>query len=121
VTEDNGVETEWNQAQATHDRLDILFGLLHENALAENYDACLKTLYRVLAEASSVLSTDDIQACEEAIEKCKGWESKLGGDVYQDFFDAEKTLRKKMQSHGMLMKQSKKAQYEDVPEMFQKR
>jgi len=100
----DSIQTEWNQSKATHKRLDKLFTLLHENALGENYDACLKVLYRVLAEASSVLTDEEYQNCKSKIEACTGWENKINNaDVYESFLEAERKLRNNMQEHGLMI------------------
>lgn len=98
-----GVQSDWNQSAATHKRLDTLFGLLHEHSLRGKYDQCINVLYRVLAEASSVIDQDEYEECKEGIESCKGWQNKVNPSVEEDLLEAEKTIRQALQGHGMMI------------------
>jgi len=102
--EGESIQTEWNQSKATHKRLDTLFSLLHEHALTHDWSSCKSILYRLLAEASSVLTEEEYSDCEEKIEACSDWDRKVDpGDTQKNFLDAEKTIRMKLQEHGMMM------------------
>lgn len=103
-SDDDSIQTEWNQSKATHKRLDTLFSLLHEHALSDDWSSCKSILYRLLAEASSVLTQEEYKDCEEKIEGCKGWDRKVNeSDTQKDFLEAEKTIRMKLQEHGMMI------------------
>jgi len=100
----DSIQTEWNQSKATHKRLDTLFSLLHEHALTHDWSSCKSILYRLLAEASSVLTEDEYDTCEEKIEACSNWDRKVNQeDTQKKFLDAEKTIRMKLQEHGMMI------------------
>jgi cell fate (sporulation/competence/biofilm development) regulator YlbF (YheA/YmcA/DUF963 family) len=105
-TQQDKIESKFNQAQATHDRLDVLFQLLHEHNLSGKFREAHKVLYRVLAEASSVLTQDEYETCKESIDDCSGFASKVNQrSVLDDFLEAEKTLRMNLQGHGMMIKE----------------
>lgn len=103
MAEENRV-TEWNQAQATQMRIDVILRKCHEASWEKDYKGWLSGIWSLFRELSPFFKEEER---DEALKKIRNAQNSSSGNnrnpPFEDYVKAESYLRRLLDEKGFLV------------------